>query len=233
MKRYTIEEVEKNQYYQMPKFLFIGEFKQLSNDARVLYSLLRDRHDLSIKNKWVNNDNEVYMIYTRANMGEMLGLTDKPILKAVNLLKKYGLLEETRQGMNKPNILYLTHVDVENTGYVISPYPDTEICPTSKTDSIKTEKKVLHHLSEINNEYVNAYIEIMENNLYYHKGVSATNYRYISNSINKISEEVDIDEFTDKVEEYFNTIPKGNDGDILAFLKASMRIFEIDINRGY
>jgi len=101
----------------------------------------------------------------------------------------------------------------------------------NKTDLNNTNTnntKVLHHLAELNNEYVNKYIEIMEYNNYFHKKVSDTNYNHISNSINKISEEVDINEFTDGVCEYFNTIPKNNDGDILAFIKASYRLFEID-----
>jgi hypothetical protein len=40
-----VNDVKNNRFYQMPKFLFEGEFKdKLNNDARVLYSLLRDRH---------------------------------------------------------------------------------------------------------------------------------------------------------------------------------------------
>ena len=66
----------------MPKFLFEGEFKTLSNNARILYSILRDRHDLSLQNRWINEQNEVYLIYTRKNMEEMLGLADKTVKKA-------------------------------------------------------------------------------------------------------------------------------------------------------
>lgn len=234
IKRFTVEEVESNQFYQMPKFLFNAEFKHLSNDARVLYSLLRDRHQLSIKNKWINNNGEVYMIYTRLEMADKLGITDKTVLKAVNKLKEYELLEETRQGINKPNILYLTHVTVENTGQVKIPCQDKEIFRGSKTDYIKTEKKVLHYLKELNNEYVNSYIEIMQN--YYHKckRVSVENLHYIEDSINYILEngDVDIELWSDNVDIYFRQLQNSNsdnDGDILAFLKASKRIFDIDI----
>ena len=233
MKRYTVEEIESNQFYQMPKFLFKGDFKELSNDARVLYSLLRDRHQLSIKNKWVNKNNEVYMIYTRLEMADMLGITDKPTLKAVNLLIKLNLLEEARQGLNKPNLLYLTHVTVGNTGYGISPYLDTVICPPSKTDSIKTEKKVLHHLSELNNEYVNAYIEMMNYYGYKPKRVIEDNIQYIEKTINDILDsDVDMELWNDNVNEYFKQLRNSNsnnEGDILAFIKASKRIFDVDI----
>jgi hypothetical protein len=108
MKRYLLEEIKQNQFYQMPKFLFEDEFKSLSNDARVLYSLLRDRHQLSIKNKWVNDKNEVFLIYSRSEMAEMLGISEGPVLNAIKQLKEFKLLEEERQGMNKPNLIFLS-----------------------------------------------------------------------------------------------------------------------------
>ena len=76
---------------------FEGELKKgLSNDAKVLYSLLKDRHELSLQNNWVNEKNEVYLIYTRGNMQKILGLSDKTVKKAIDQLKKFGLMEEER-----------------------------------------------------------------------------------------------------------------------------------------
>jgi len=81
----------------------------LSNDAKVLYSLLRDRHQLSTKNKWINDKNEVFLIYSRNEMSNMLRVTEKTALKAVNQLKELNLLSEVKQGLNKPNLIYLSH----------------------------------------------------------------------------------------------------------------------------
>lgn len=125
--RYTVSDITKGRFYQMPKFLFEGEFKKgISNDAKVLYSLLKDRHELSLQNNWVNEKNEVYLVYTRGNMQEMLGLSDKTVKKAVDQLKKYGLMEEERLGLNRPNRIYLTAVSIENKGIGVIPTPDTE-----------------------------------------------------------------------------------------------------------
>ena len=98
--------------------MFEGEFKTLSNNARILYSILRDRHDRSLQNRWINEQNEVYLIYTRKNMEEMLGLADKTVKKAVEQLKEFGLIEEEQIGLNMANRIYLT--DIENTGVVNS-----------------------------------------------------------------------------------------------------------------
>ncbi len=111
-KRYTLSDVTSNRFYQMPKFLFEGELKSsLSNDAKVLYSLLRDRHELSIKNNWVNENNEVYLIYTREDLCDMLGCTPPTLRKSVEQLKKFNLMDEKRNGFNKPNFIYLNYFD--------------------------------------------------------------------------------------------------------------------------
>lgn len=122
--RYTINDVSNNRFYQMPKFLFEDEFKSLSNDARCLYALLKDRHELSLKNQWINEKGEVYLIYTRVNMQEMLGLSDKTTKKAVEQLKSFGLMEEEQQGLNMPNRIYLTAISLENKGHGEFTSPD-------------------------------------------------------------------------------------------------------------
>jgi len=106
-RRILLDDVEREQYFKLYKFLFDDEFKDLSNDAKILYALLRDRHTLSIKNQWKNKDGEVYLIYSRNEMAEMLGLTNPPVLKAVKQLKEFKLMEEERQGINKPNLIYI------------------------------------------------------------------------------------------------------------------------------
>jgi uncharacterized protein with HEPN domain len=109
--RHTIDEIKRNTFFQMPKFLFEDEFKSLSNDARVLYSLLRDRHDLSVKNGWVNADNEVYLNFSRDSMCDLLGLSKKTVIKAMDDLKKHRLVDEQRMGQGKPNRIYLLTIE--------------------------------------------------------------------------------------------------------------------------
>ncbi|MCR2044811.1 replication initiator protein A [Anaerosalibacter massiliensis] len=111
--RYTINDVNNNRFYQMPKFLFEGEFKNLSNDARILYSLLRDRHELSMSNNWINEKGEVYLIFTREDIAELLGCSQPTLRKAIKQLIGTGLMEEERQGANRPNRIYLTVINIK------------------------------------------------------------------------------------------------------------------------
>lgn len=145
--RYTLDEIQRNVFYQMPKFLFEGEFENLSNDARVLYSLLRDRHDLSIRNKWVNESGEVYLIFSRENMCDMLKLSKKTVIKAMNDLKKFNLIEEKRLGQGKANHIYLLAVNSslthENNTETLK---NIEKCnfSTSKSGEEISEVEILH-----------------------------------------------------------------------------------------
>lgn len=114
MKRYTKESVINNRFYQMPKFLFEEDFKKLSNDAKVLYSLLRDRHDLSLDNNWTNENDEIFLIFTREHMAEMLGCSVPTARKAFKQLEDFGLVEDEFQGLNKPNLIYLFEVSLNS-----------------------------------------------------------------------------------------------------------------------
>jgi len=105
--RYTLSDVSLNRFYQIPKFLFENSLTTLTNDARVLYSLLKDRHELSIQNKWINDAGEVFIIFTRDDMCALLGCSQPTLRKAITQLKDAGLIDEERQGLNRPNLIYL------------------------------------------------------------------------------------------------------------------------------
>jgi len=146
-KRITKLELESESYAKLYKFLFIPEFKGMSNDAKVLYTLLRDRYCLSSKNEWVNDKGEVFLIYTREEMCEILERSDGTTGKAIKQLKKFKLIESERQGLNKPNRIYIMNVTIENTRTRIfydsrttkNDYQDQQNMTTSKTDLSNTD----------------------------------------------------------------------------------------------
>jgi len=77
---------------------------------------LRDRHELSFKNNWVDEDGNVYLIFSREDMSEMACVSDSTILRCMRTLKAFNLIEEERQGLGKLNKIYvLTVENVENT----------------------------------------------------------------------------------------------------------------------
>ena len=107
--RYTRQAIVTNTFYQMPRFLMAGEFagNKITNNARILYTLLLDRHRISIKNGWSDDNGEVYIYFKREEMETQLGLSERTVSKVMQELKDFLLVEEKQQGMNKPNKIYL------------------------------------------------------------------------------------------------------------------------------
>lgn len=158
-KRHTINDVHSNRFYQLPKFLFDGEFKTaLSAEAKLLYALLRDRHELSLQNGWVNGRNEVYLIFKREEMCDLVGCGMDKIRKLINELKNCGLLDEERQGQNMPNLIFLNYINIEKIDHKASNEADcgkTVVRTTEKSHSGLRKnrtpdcgKSVLLHISD-------------------------------------------------------------------------------------
>lgn len=105
---FTVEENYKERFYQLPKVFFTNpNYKDLSNDAKIAYAILRDRLQLSIKNNWIDTEGNIYFIYTVADLEVILNCGNKKINKIKKELENVDLLIQKRQGLNKPNLLYL------------------------------------------------------------------------------------------------------------------------------
>ena len=113
---YKAKEVYGETYYQLPKVLFSNiKYKKLSNDAKVAYALLKDRFNYSVQNNWVDEDDNLYFIFTNEELMEMLDSGNQKVIKIKKELQTSELLFQKRMGVNKPNRLYLLRPIVEAT----------------------------------------------------------------------------------------------------------------------
>lgn len=110
MERIRKSDHENNIFYQVPKFLFLDEFKKLSNNAKILYSMLKERHELSVKNNWIDDEGNIYYIMVQESMAKALGVSVRTITTLIETLVKADLIQNVRMGHNKPNRLYLLMV---------------------------------------------------------------------------------------------------------------------------
>jgi len=63
-----------------------------------------------------------------------------------------------------------------------------------------------------------------------HMKVSASNYILLQEWVNSLANaEVMVSEYREVVEEYFDKLPKSNNGNIVSFIKTSKRLFDVDI----
>ena len=139
-------------FFKFPKpFIYDEKYKSLSNNAKMLYMLLFDRLELSLKNGWHDKEGNVFQYYTNEQL--MIDLncnSNKTIIKIKKELKDVGLMTEVRQGMNLPNRIYLAALNgsVESTfqevqkvhhGSVENTLSEVQKVHTIKTENTKTE----------------------------------------------------------------------------------------------
>ena len=95
-------------FIQVPRFLFSNpEFRILKPESKILYSLMLDRMSLSRKNGWLDKDNRVFIYYTVEEMMEDIDCKHTKCAEIVKELINFGLIEKKKQGMGKPDIIYV------------------------------------------------------------------------------------------------------------------------------
>ena len=134
MERISARQVQSSErFYRIPKiFVESPLYKPMSTDAKFTYAILKDRFELSLRNNWIDKNGDVYLIYTITELQEILGYGNKKVIKLKKELQEYGLLEEVRQGLNKPNLLYLGNID-----YQVSPTEEIHSQPLEKAEMSK------------------------------------------------------------------------------------------------
>ena len=109
---YKANEVLENVFYQIPKELFTNPYyNNLDSNSILLYGLLLDRLSISMKNKWIDKDGNIYLIYSRKEAEQMLKLSDKTTTKAFKKLEEAKLIYEVRSGVRKRNIIYVGKIN--------------------------------------------------------------------------------------------------------------------------
>ena len=117
---YKAHECFEHLYYQIPMELFFNKkYKdKLNSDSKILYGFLLNRLTLSAKNNWVDKDGNIFLIFTRKEVEELLGLSDKTVTKAFKQLSDVNLIYEKKQGFSKPKLIYVAkiqHINLEKT----------------------------------------------------------------------------------------------------------------------
>lgn len=96
-------------FYRIPKILFSDQrYSGLSLEAKILYGILLDRMELSARNHWLDEKGRVYIIFTIEEVMAHLGCANKKAGALLSELeKKADLIYRKRQGLGKPNLIYV------------------------------------------------------------------------------------------------------------------------------
>ncbi|MBK4846626.1 replication initiator protein A [Enterococcus faecium] len=226
---YKSKEIYREKYYQMPKVFFTNEkYMDLSNDAKIAYMLLKDRFDYSVKNNWVDSDDNIFFIFTVEELMKLLQCREGKVSKIKKELEKAGLLKQRRGRVNKrdgkiesmPNLLYLGKPEVTNQD-VFKIMEEEDNTDTTVIAKIANTAKP----REINDTTVIAKIAITEksshikdstviakiaDNLFYSNSID-TNRHIIDTETDQLQSQVLLDNFVDTMkEESINTFVPEN-----------------------
>lgn len=177
-------------FYKVPKALFSDEkYKKLTANAKLMYMLLFDRLDLSIKNGWKDDNGNVYQYYTIEQFMIDLNCSDRTVTKTKSELSKFGLLKEVRQGVNKPNRLYVIGIvnsSSRNRKNYDSRIEENTTLDTKKLRGIKTDiNKTDINKTNIDNISSSSNTKIIEEIINYLNQRTMSNYRSNSKATQK------------------------------------------------
>ena len=182
---YKANEILEHKYYQIPQELFVNpKYKDnLNSDSKILYAFLLDRLSLSNKYHWIDSNNNIYLIFTRQEVQNKLNLSEKTAIKAFKQLSQVNLILEKRQGLGKPNLIYVGKIQHEeniqllncknySSGIVNNSVPNMENLQIINTNNIKT-----NIINTKSNDYI-------KSNQLKEKHISPKNKCFVSASAN-------------------------------------------------
>jgi len=105
---YTEKEEVTIRFYQTPKALFNNPaYKGLTLGPKLVYSILRDRLDMSIKNNWKDDNGYIYLVFSVEELADLLEIDRTAVIRYKKKLVDYKLIIDKRLGQGNPNRIYV------------------------------------------------------------------------------------------------------------------------------
>ena len=92
-------------FLQIPRVVWSD--KTLSPLAKLLYIGMFDRMKISRVKGWYDENLDVYIYYTIEGICDLLGVGEKKAQQIKKELRDKNLIKEVRQGLNRPNKIYV------------------------------------------------------------------------------------------------------------------------------
>ena len=159
-------DVQSIYHMQMPRWLFSDpRYADMSLDAKVAYTFLLNRFQLSRRNGWVNDHGEVFVIFPRRELARELRIGEKRVTAAFQRLAELNLIWEKRCGRGDANQIYLASVQPEDDpAYTCAPFISEE----PEHDGSRTVESAVAEPSNWRSSYNNtrkrekSYIEVRQ-----------------------------------------------------------------------
>ncbi|HAP9123392.1 TPA: replication initiator protein A, partial [Enterococcus faecium] len=182
------------------------------------YMLLKDRFDYSVKNNWVDSDDNIFFIFTVEELMKLLQCREGKVSKIKKELEKAGLLKQKRGRVNKrdgkiesmPNLLYLGKPEVTNQDVfkIMEEEDNTDSTVIAKIANTAKPRKINDStvIAKIANTAKSSHIKDstviakIADNLFYSNSID-TNRHIIDTETDQLQNQVLLDNFVDIMQE--------------------------------
>lgn len=102
------EQAEQFSYIRIPRELVVGaEYSGLTVQAKLLYGILLERMGRAYENKWIDEENRVYVIYSIEDIQADLKMSKHKAVESLAELEQIGLIVKRKRGKGLPNQIYV------------------------------------------------------------------------------------------------------------------------------
>jgi hypothetical protein len=133
------------QFYKLDKWLLTEKsLKNLSPTAKMLYVIIKDREELSLKNAkaFTDKDGYLFQYFDQQKASDLLGVSLTAIKKAFKDLVEYKLIESVRQGLGKPNRLYVLDYEISEDTIKELSYTNKKASSTAIDEAPQTSTSI-------------------------------------------------------------------------------------------
>lgn len=143
-------------FYQTPKFLIHSDkYKDLGLAEKLVYSVLRDRLELSINNKkedFVDENGYVFIRFDQEKLGELLNINKKTVGRYMKNLEEHNLIVIIREGRGRSNRIYIT--DISKQLETIYTYEEDKKDIDDEGNLALDEENIIEEIEEIKPEVI-------------------------------------------------------------------------------
>ena len=110
------DEADNYAFYRVPKVLFTkAYFQDLSTDAKVLYGLMLDLISASRENRWIDENDNVYILFSIQTAMAYLGVCKNTAIKLYAELDSktgIGLIDRIDRGQGRADKIYVRRIEL-------------------------------------------------------------------------------------------------------------------------
>lgn len=98
-------------FYKFPQSLISStRYNRITNDAKLLYTLMLDRTSLSVKNSWYDRNGKLFIYFTIREIEESLQCSHNKAVRTLDELESVKLIQRVKQGQGRPTRIYVKKI---------------------------------------------------------------------------------------------------------------------------